>query len=108
MIDHGTKCQGIPCTCKASVEVMGPARLVEVTLHLDKKGTTPTVHDHHWVMTNSALIEGQGPTDLHYLCTTCKEQATHCHQCGRRKGCTAYCTDMDCDHCYCYREGRDG
>lgn len=31
-----------------------------------------------------------------------------CPDCGRAKGCTAECEDMNCDHCYCYREGRDG
>jgi hypothetical protein len=31
-----------------------------------------------------------------------------CTDCGREQGCTAECEDMNCDHCYCYREGRDG
>ncbi len=31
-----------------------------------------------------------------------------CDKCGRVKGCTADCEDMNCEHCYCYREGRDG
>jgi hypothetical protein len=31
-----------------------------------------------------------------------------CRDCGRAKGCNADCEDMNCEHCYCYREGRDG
>lgn len=63
---------------------------------------------HHWVHTNSALIPGQPETDLRYFCTICKEQQVKCLKCGRIKGCTADCEDMNCEHCYCYREGRDG
>lgn len=32
----------------------------------------------------------------------------YCRECGRQRGCTSYCDDLDCDHCYCDREGRDG
>lgn len=31
-----------------------------------------------------------------------------CSDCRRAKGCNADCEDMNCDHCYCYRDGRDG
>ncbi|ALY10215.1 hypothetical protein SALGADO_47 [Arthrobacter phage Salgado] len=31
-----------------------------------------------------------------------------CRGCGRVKGCNAWCEDMNCEHCYCHREGRDG
>lgn len=31
-----------------------------------------------------------------------------CGYCGRQMGCNANCEDMNCEHCYCYREGRDG
>jgi hypothetical protein len=34
--------------------------------------------------------------------------ASGCPDCGRAKGCTDQCEDMNCDHCYCNREGRDG
>jgi hypothetical protein len=31
-----------------------------------------------------------------------------CDKCLRYKGCNADCEDMNCEHCYCYRDGRDG
>ena len=49
-------------------------------------------------------------------CTVCndyqplhpKYRHQHCPDCGRLQGCTDQCEDMDCEHCYCYRDGRDG
>lgn len=34
--------------------------------------------------------------------------AERCDDCSRLKGCNADCEDLNCEHCYCYREGRDG
>lgn len=31
-----------------------------------------------------------------------------CPICGRKAGCNADCEDLNCAHCYCYRDGRDG
>lgn len=30
-----------------------------------------------------------------------------CPKCGRKAGCNADCEDLNCEHCYCYRDGRD-
>lgn len=59
-------------------------------------------------MFNGALIEGGPIVDRRYFCTLCKTVVVECWRCDRVKGCTADCEDMNCEHCYCYREGRDG
>ncbi|ASR83925.1 hypothetical protein SEA_SHROOMS_44 [Arthrobacter phage Shrooms] len=40
--------------------------------------------------------------------TTCPRRQAVCRDCGRLIGCNADCEDMNCEHCYCYRDGRDG